>query len=129
MNSMLSKKVLKIFAGFSVVGGVTTLLSLAALYVFLELFKTALIPTYAIIYFLTILLSYYANSVFVFKSTVEVKKTISYFCIYLSGMVVGMLLLWVFKATIPLDDYLLSYFVLPLTMAWNFLLSFRLFKH
>lgn len=125
---MFNSKIATIFAGFSGVGVITTLISLVAIYVFLELFQTPLIPTYAIIYFLTILLSYFLNSFFVFKSPLNMKKALGYFLIYLSGMLIGMLVLWILENTLPYDHYILAYFVLPVTMAWNFLLSFKLLK-
>ena len=128
MNFLFSRKMATIFAGFSGVGVITTLISLAAIYVFLELFQTPLILTYAIIYFLTILLSYFLNSFFVFKSPLKMKKALGYFLIYLSGMFIGMLVLWMLEATLSYDHYILAYFVLPVTMTWNFLLSFKLFK-
>ena len=128
MNLLFSRKIATIFAGFSGVGVITTLISLVAIYVFLELFQTPLIPTYAIIYFLTILLSYFLNSFFVFKSPLNMKKALGYFLIYLSGMLIGMLVLWILENTLSYDHYILAYFVLPVTMMWNFLLSFKLLK-
>jgi len=128
MNLLFNRKIATIFAGFSGVGVITTLISLVAIYVFLELFQTPLIPTYAIIYFLTILLSYFLNSFFVFKSPLNMKKALGYFLIYLSGMLIGMLVLWILENTLSYDHYILAYFVLPVTMMWNFLLSFKLLK-
>jgi len=128
MNSLFNGKIITIFAGFSGVGVVTTLLSLGAIYVFLEVFRTPLILTYGVIYFLTILLSYFLNSLFVFKSPLKLNKALRYFSIYLSGMLLGMLVLWLLKNTLSFDHYILAYFVLPVTMAWNFLLTLKLFK-
>ncbi len=128
MNFLFSRKIATIFAGFSGVGVITTLISLGAIYLFLEIFQTPLILTYAIIYFLTILLSYFLNSLFVFKSPLAMNKGIKYFLIYLSGMVIGIGVLWLLKKTLSYDAYILAYLVLPVTMMWNFVLSFYLFK-
>lgn len=128
MNFLFNRKIAGILAGFSGVGVITTLISLAAIYVFLEMFKTPLYLTYAIIYFLTILLSYLLNSIFVFKSPLNTKKALTYFLIYLSGMLIGMVVLWMLKATLSYDHYILAYLVVPVTMIWNFLFSFKLFK-
>ncbi len=128
MNILLNRKIATIFAGFSGVGVITTLISLGAIYVFLEIFQTPLILTYSIIYFLTILLSYFLNSLLVFKSPLEMKKGIKYFLIYLSGMLIGIVVLWLLKKTLSFDAYILAYLVLPVTMMWNFVLSFYLFK-
>lgn len=125
---MFNRKVAAIFAGFSGVGVITTLISLAAIYVFLGLFQTPLILTYAIIYFVTILLSYFLNALLVFKSPLAMKKGIKYFLIYLSGMLIGIIVLWLLKKTLSYDAYILAYLVLPITMMWNFVLSFYLFK-
>lgn len=128
MNFLFSRKIATIFAGFSGVGVVTTLISLGAIYVFLEILQTPLILTYAIIYLTTIFLSYFLNSLLVFKSPLAMKKGIKYFLIYLSGMIVGIVVLELLKKTLPYDSYILAYLVLPVTMAWNFLFSFKLFK-
>lgn len=128
MNILFSPKIATILAGFSGVGAITTLISLGAIYVFLKILQTPLILTYAIIYFLTILLSYFLNSLLVFKAPLAMKKGIKYFIIYLSGMVIGILVLWLLKKTLSYDSYILAYLVLPVTMTWNFLFSFKLFK-
>jgi hypothetical protein len=43
-------------------------------------------------------------------------------------MLMGTLLLWIFKNTIPLENYILGYLVLPFTMAWNFAFSYKILK-
>ncbi len=128
MNFLFSRKLATIFAGFSGVGVITTLISMGAIYVFLEMLQTPLILTYAIIYFLTILLSYFLNTLLVFKSPLAMKKAIKYFSIYLSGMIIGIVVLWLLKQTLSYDPYILAYLVLPVTMTWNFIFSFKLFK-
>lgn len=128
MSFLNSRKIATIFAGFSGVGVITTLISMGAIYVFLELLQTPLILTYAVIYFITILLSYFLNSLLVFKSPFSMKKVIKYFGIYLSSLILGIIVLWFFKETLPYDPYMLAYLVLPVTMMWNFIFSFKLFK-
>ena len=128
MNFLLSRKIATVFAGFSGVGVITTLMSLGAIYLFLEILQTPLILTYSIIYFLTILLSYFLNSVLVFKAPLGIEKGIKYFLIYLSGMVIGILVLWLLDQILDYDSYILAYLVLPVTMMWNFLMSYFLFQ-
>lgn len=128
MNFLLNRKIATIFAGFSGVGVITTLISLGAIYLFLEILQTPLILTYSIIYFLTILLSYFLNSLFVFKAPLAMEKGIKYFLIYLSGMVIGIVVLWLLDRILDYDSYILAYLVLPVTMMWNFLMSYFLFK-
>ncbi|SDR69369.1 GtrA-like protein [Gramella sp. MAR_2010_147] len=128
MNFQFNRKLVSIFAGFSGVGVITTLISIGAIYLFIEVFQTPLILTYSIIYFSTILLSYFMNSLFVFKSPLELKKGLMYFLIYLSGMLIGVLMLGLLKNILTFEHFILAYIVLPLTMLWNFILSFYLFK-
>ncbi|GAB2770446.1 GtrA family protein [Salinimicrobium soli] len=129
MNFLYSRKLISLFAGFSGVGVFTTLLSLGAIYFFIEVLKTPLISTYAAIYFSTILLSYFLNSCFVFKSSLGKRKAVRYFVIYLSGMILGVIVLRIFEFTLPFDDFVLAYLVLPITMIWNFILVYKLFNN
>jgi putative flippase GtrA len=124
----LNKHIFKLLGGFSVIGLITTLISLLMIFVFLKILKTPLIVTYVSIYTASILLSFILNSVFVFKSILSIKNGVKYFLIYFSGMLLGTLLLWVFKKIIPLENYILGYLVLPFTMVWNFSFSFLLLK-
>lgn len=129
MSSLFNRKLISLFAGFSVVGAVTTLFSLGAIYVLLEIFETHLIFTYVFIYIITILLSYILNSYYVFKSSLGKNKAVKYFTIYISGMVIGVIVLWIFEATLPFKEFILAFMVLPITMMWNFVLSLKLFKN
>lgn len=128
MSFLLNRKIATFFAGFTGVGVITTLISLGAIYLFLEILQTPLILTYSIIYFLTILLSYFLNSVFVFKAPLGMEKGIKYFLIYLSGMLIGIVVLWLLDQILDYDSYILAYLVLPVTMMWNFLMSYFLFQ-
>lgn len=128
MNFQFSRKIVSLFAGFSSVGIITTIISIVAIYFFLEVIGTPLYITYALIYFFTICLSYFLNTIFVFKSSVTWKKATGYFSIYLSGMLIGMMVLWLLEKTLPVENYILAYLVIPVTMTWNFILSFFLFK-
>ncbi len=128
MTSEPIRKIIKYFAGFVGVGGIVTLVSLIGIYIFIELFQFPLLITYVGIYSATILLSYLLNSLLVFKSSLNTKKGIKYFGIYLSGLILGVVVLWVFENILPFDDYILAYAVIPITMIWNFVLTYLLFK-
>ncbi|MCC8358761.1 GtrA family protein [Salinimicrobium sediminilitoris] len=128
MTSEPIRKIIKYFAGFAGVGGIVTLISLIGIYIFIELFQFPLLITYIGIYSATILLSYLLNSLLVFKSSLNTKKGIKYIGIYLSGMILGVAVLWIFEKILPFDDYILAYAVIPITMIWNFVLSYLLFK-
>ncbi len=122
------KNIFKVFTGFSLVGVLSTLITMCTLFIFLEYLRTPLIMTYMLIYFASILFSYFLNSRYVFKAKQSYKQGIGYFVIYLSGMLLGAGVLWILKNTLPYDHYILSYLVIPVTMAWNFILSYYLFK-
>jgi putative flippase GtrA len=119
---------IRLLSGFSAVGMISSLLSLLLIYIFLKLFRTPLFATYISIYIVTILLSYIINSIFVFKSSLSMKKGIKYSMIYLTGMLLGTFLLWIFKKITLFENYILGYLTLPFTMVWNFALSYKLFK-
>ena len=128
MSSLFSEKIVCLFAGFSGVGILTTVISLAGIYIFIELLGTPLLITYCIIYFVTILISYLLNSLFVFDAGLKLKRAVKYFIIYLSGMGIGVAALFILKKMLPFENYILAYLVIPVTMMWNFILSFLLFK-
>jgi putative flippase GtrA len=119
---------IKLLSGFSIVGLVSTVISLALIYVFLKIMQTPLLATYVIIYISTIFLSFLLNSVLVFKTGLSIDNVIRYFIVYLSGMLLGIILLWLFKKIIPVENYIIGYAVIPFTMIWNFVLSFKLLK-
>jgi len=43
-------------------------------------------------------------------------------------MGIGIVVLWLLKKTLSFEPYILAYMVLPVTMMWNFIMSFYLFK-
>jgi putative flippase GtrA len=128
MHSNLLNRLIKLFVGFSFVGLFTTLLSLALMFFFLKVLHTPLIITYIGIYFATILMSFLLNSRLVFKSNLSFANGIKYFIVYISGMLMGTLLLWLFKKILPFENYILGFLVLPFTMIWNFVFSYVILK-
>lgn len=128
MNTNSKPNLVKLLGGFSFVGILTTIISLALIFIFLKIFQTPLIITYAGIYIATIFISFAMNSIMVFKSSLTLGKGIKYLLVYLSGMLLGVIVLWGFKKTLPFENYILGYLVIPFTMAWNFILSYRILK-
>jgi len=114
------------FVGFSIVGAIISILGLIAIYVFIGLFKKPLYITYVLIYFFSILLSYILNMNFVFKMKSNMKRTAIYFLIYISSMIIGLLVLILYSVTLPYENWILSYLTIPITLTWNFLLSYLL---
>lgn len=122
------KGAFKLLNKFSLVGVVTTGLSFVLLYLLIDLFRVPLIPAYIVVYLSTIILSYLINSKYVFKSSYSTSDLVKYFVIYLSGMVIGIIVLKLYKSYIDLPHWLLSYMVIPVTFAWNFILAYKLLK-
>ncbi|HSZ71030.1 MAG TPA: GtrA family protein [Cytophagaceae bacterium] len=118
----------KKLAGFSIIGAISTLCSMLLMYLFHNIFKWHYQVSYVASYVIPLFLSFLLNSIFVFKSYKNTRNLIVYFSIYLSSMLTGMVLLSIYRLFIPLDDTLLSYLTLPVTMAQNFTLSHFLLK-
>lgn len=119
---------LRLISGFSVVGLLTTGLSILLLYIGLTVFSLPLLLTYITVYVLTIAFSFFLNSCFVFKATPTYTNSIFYLIIYLSGMLLGTILLSVAKLFLQIDNFVLSLLIIPITMNWNFFLTLKLFK-
>ncbi len=119
---------LKRFLRFSQVGIVVTLLSMALSFFFLKIIGTPLIITYVFLYMVMIFLSYLLNSFYTFKAGRNMKKLLLYYSSYAVSMIVGVILLSIFKKTLPFENWILAYLVIPFTMTINFLLSSRIFK-
>ena len=111
------------FSGFSLVGAFVTLVSLALLFLMNDVCKWNVYLSYCSAYVLTLLLSYWLNSWFVFHTTLSLRKLAGYFVSYLSGMLLGTFLLTILISVLPdWNKTLLSYAVIPVTMVWNFIL-------
>ena len=121
------KKRITIFAGFSIVGIIATLVSMLLIFVCNELLGWNSIVSYLISYGLSILLSYILNVRFVWRKGYSFKALIHYFGIYLASMVVGAILLWLLELCFPENNKtILSYCVIPFTMLWNYFFINRL---
>jgi len=108
---------------FSLVGAVVTVASTGTNIALLKFLHTPLIPTYVIVYGASICLSYMLNSLITFQSTLSLRRLVLYFGVYLSSMGVGVLLLSIFRALLPFENWVLPLFVLPFTALWNFFFS------
>jgi|AntRauTorckE5430_2_1112549.scaffolds.fasta_scaffold22995_1 putative flippase GtrA len=122
------KYILKKIFGFSLVGVITTLFSGVMLYVVIHVFNGPLVLSYVLIYFVAIILSYILNMFFVFKNNIDFKGALIFFGIYLSGMGLGALFLEYFKNTLNIPDIFKAYMSIPLTMTWNFIISYLIFN-
>ncbi len=70
-----------------------------------------------------ILLSYIFNARFTFKVFYSYIGLVKYILVYLSGMIVGLLTLKIYKTILLFDNWILSYLAIPVTLLWNFILS------
>lgn len=118
----LASKIKDLFS-FSLIGGVVTISSLIISYFFLAVLKTPLYITYIGIYSSMILLSYIFNARFTFKVFYSYIGLVKYILVYLSGMIVGLLTLKIYKTILLFDNWILSYLAIPVTLLWNFILS------
>jgi putative flippase GtrA len=114
---------------FSLVGIIITLLSLVLSYLFLELLKTPLVPTYILLYISTIFLSYKLNAVFTFKARQDLSGLIKFYGVYLIGLVLGSVLVVLFRKWFPFTNWVISIMVLPFTTLSNYILSALIFKN
>ena len=123
------KELVHTFSKFTVVGGFMAVLSMSANYLFLEVLHTPLLITYAVNYLVTIFISYHLNRTYTFKSGYSFKSMAQYYLVYASGLLLGMLLLWVFRMILPFGNWILTLCVLPFTTMSNFLLSRLVFSN
>ena len=114
-------RLLKSFLGFCSIGAVMTFLSLVLIAVTNEILTWDPLVSYVFAYTTTLLLSYFLNSKYVFHSSLNPLKMISYCATYISGMLLGMLLIKLGIALLPqVNETLISYAVIPITLVWNF---------
>lgn len=125
---VLVEQILAKLFGFSVVGLITTIISVALIYIVIYLFNGPLVLSYIIIYTLSIFLSYLLNMFYVFNNQLYTKEALIYFGIYLSGMGLGALFLEHTKDVMNMPDVWKAYITIPITLTWNFGFSFAIFN-
>jgi len=115
--------ILQKFQKFASIGIICTVISLSTQTILLKFFQTPLILTYVSVYLCVVLLSYILNSHFTFKSSLSLQKMFLYYLIYLSSMLLGVVLLKIFRAVLPFENWVLPFLVIPFTMVWNFIFA------
>ncbi len=99
-----------------------TLLSMILIAITNEILSWDPEVSYDFAYITTLLLSYYLNTKYVFHSSFSFIKLFSYCAAYLSGMLLGMLLIKAGIALLPqVNETIISYAAIPVTLAWNFI--------
>jgi len=107
-------------SSFSIIGAVITALSTGSNIVLLAFFHTPLILTYVCVYCTAITVSYILNSHLTFHSPLSAQKLVLHFGAYLSSMGIGVVLLKVYRALLPFENWVLPLLVLPVTALWNY---------
>lgn len=127
------------FLGFAIVGITMTMVTIVLNYVLLKVLDFHLMTTYIVVGVLTIFFSYLLNTFTVFKQKFSIVTMFIYYGIYLSGMVIGALVLSLLNHTLTeshFPQFLLEYrkFILsimpiPVTLVWNFAFTSRIMKN
>ena len=116
------------FISFASMSVIYSSANLASNFVLLKYFGTPLIPTYVVVYLLTVLLAYLLNSRYTFKDSLSFKKAGFYYLTYLSSMLIGVLLLSGYKYFLNFENWVYPFMVFPVTMLWNFVNANRFLK-
>lgn len=115
--------------GFSIVGAICTLLSIALIWIFNDVLGWNVHVSYIIAYGGTIVLSYVLNALCVWKHRMQWMDVVRFFGIYLSSMLLGDGLIYLFQWILPnLNHTILSYCTLPFTFTWNYVFVNYIFK-
>ncbi len=114
---------LKRLPHFSLVGATVTLVATSTNIVLLKYVHTPLVLTWVCVYAIAINLSYLLNSLVTFQSALSLRRMALYYGVYLSSMGIGVVLLKVYRALLPFENWVLPLLVLPATALWNFGLS------
>ena len=118
---------LKAFTGFCSIGAVMTVISMGFIAITNEILFWNPEASYVFAYITTLLLSYFLNSKYVFHSSFNLTKLFSYCATYISGMLLGMLLIKIGITLLPrINETLISYAVIPVTLVWNFIFINRI---
>ncbi len=115
------------FIKFGGVGAFVTISSMLSSYLWLKIIGTPLYITYFLNYSFFILVSYSLNRWFTFKAKFSMKSLTLYYLVYLSGMLLGMTLLYIFKTLVYLENWMYAFMVVPFTMTTNYVLSSLVF--
>ena len=122
----LKRFINKKFSHFVVMGGVNTLLSYGVYVAALQI--TSYQVAYSISYFLGILISYYLNTVFVFKSSFSLVKAFKYPVVYVVQYLLGVFLLVVLVEWLGVDAYFAPIAVIVLTIPVTYYLSRKIIE-
>ncbi len=116
------------FIKFGGVGVIVTVASILSSFIWLKIIGTPLFITYILNYVFFIFISYTLNRLITYKRKFNFISLILYFFVYLSGMVLGIILLHIFKKLFILENWIYSFLVVPFTTVNNYIWSTMVFK-
>ena len=115
------KRLILRFSGFSLIGVVNTLFSMFLIFLMNEILHFNYLFSYCTAYIVTVVFAYIANAKIVFRKNMEWKDLLRFLATYLSGVVIGSILLYFIKKLYPdWNATCVSYTVVFVTMIWNF---------
>ena len=117
------------FLKFGSVGAFVTIASMISSFFWLKVIGTPLYITYFLNYSFFILVSYTLNRWFTFRVRFSLISLLFYYLVYLSGILIGLLLLYVFKRLVTLENWMYAFMVVPFTMTANYILSALVFHN
>jgi putative flippase GtrA len=111
----------KRFLGFSSVGVIVTLFSMFLTFMFNDVLKINVFISYIMSFSTSIIVSYFMNAKFVFKSAYSLKRFVLYYGIYVLSMFLGLAILKAYSFFFPdWNKTIITYMVLPFTILFNF---------
>jgi len=116
------------FIKFGGVGVIVTVASMLSSFIWLKIIGTPLFITYILNYVFFIFISYTLNRLITYKRKFNFISLILYFFVYISGMVLGIILLHIFKKLFILENWIYSFLVVPFTTVNNYIWSTMVFK-
>ncbi|MDQ0660062.1 putative flippase GtrA [Paenibacillus sp. W2I17] len=123
---LLTKHLNKEFLKFLISGGINTLATYL-MYLFLLLFYNYSL-SYSVSYITGIFLSYYLNSVFVFKEKISFRKFLKFPIVYLVQYIVNMLMLYVLVEYAQFNVQIVPLVAMIITVPITFILSKMIIK-
>ncbi|WP_411735476.1 GtrA family protein [Paenibacillus sp. M2] len=123
---LLTKHLNKEFLKFLISGGINTLATYL-MYLLLLLFYNYSI-SYSISYVAGIFLSYYLNSVFVFKEKISFRKFLKFPVVYIVQYLVNMLLMYILVEYAQMHAQIVPLVAMVITVPITFLLSKMIIK-
>ena len=108
-------------AGFSVVGLISTVVSLGLIAIGNEVLCWNSTLSYLMSCLLSIGFSYVMNTVWIWKAKFSILNMLRYYLIYSVSILIGAVLLNVLEYLLPaVNSTILSFSIVPITMVWNY---------